>query len=156
MSKRVILAAALAACSVGCLGNNALTGKARELNLKGVENRWGREGLYLGMQVLWIYRICTVLDLFIFNSYEFWSGTNMVNGRSALADLPRSEVEKMGFKDIEDARVELVSANDARLYLDFKNGDRMTFDVLRRDDAYTVSYLGRVFFNGRIESEEWR
>ena len=51
--------------------------------------------------------------------------------------------------------MELVSENGAKLHLDFRNGDRMTLDVVRRDDEYTVSYLGRVFFNGRIESEGW-
>jgi hypothetical protein len=155
MSKRMILAAMLVACSAGCLGTNAITGKARELNLKSVENRWTREGVYLGMQALWVYRVCTVLDLFIFNSLEFWSGANPINGRAALADVPRAQVEQMGFTDIEDARVELVSANDAKLYLDFKNGDRMTLDVFRQGDEYTVSYLGRVFFDGRVGLEGW-
>lgn len=156
MWKRSVVAAVLAAWTAGCIGTGGITGKAREMNLKAVENRWGREGLYLGMQVLWIYRICTVLDLFIFNSIEFWSGTNPINGRTALADVPRSQIEKMGFKEIEDARVQRVSENDAKLYLDFTNGDRMTLDVVRRGEDYSVSYLGRVFFNGRIEEESWR
>src|SRR5687768_4871774 len=95
MSKRVILAAVLAAWSAGCLGTGGVTSKARELNLRAVENRWAREGLYLGMQALWIYRICSVLDLFVFNSIEFWSGTNPINGKRALAEVPRSQVEKM-------------------------------------------------------------
>ena len=154
MWKRVILAGMIAAESTGCLGTGGLTGEARELNLKVVENRWGREGVYFGMQALWIYRICTVLDLFVFNSIEFWSGTNPINGRRALASAPRAQVEKLGFTGIEDARVEFVSESGARLYLDFSNGDRMTLDVVRRDDEYTVSYLGRVFFNGRIEATE--
>jgi hypothetical protein len=155
MSKRVILAAVLAAWSAGCLGTGGVTSKARELNLRAVENRWAREGLYLGMQALWIYRICSVLDLFVFNSIEFWSGTNPINGKRALAEVPRSQVEKMGFKEIDHASVELVSQDMAKLHLAFMSGDRMTLDVLRRDGQYTVSYLGRVFFSGQIESEGW-
>ena len=61
-----VVAGVLAACAVGCIGTGGITGKAREMNLRLVENRWGREGIYLGMQALWIYRICTVLDLFVF------------------------------------------------------------------------------------------
>jgi hypothetical protein len=155
MSKRVILACVLAIWSAGCMGTGAITSKARELNLRAFENRWAREGIYLGLQALWVYRICTVLDLFVFNSIEFWSGTNPINGKTALVDLPRAQVERMGFKEIDNASVELVSENDAKLHLEFMNGDQMTFDVVRRDDQYTVSYLGRVFFNGQIESEGW-
>ena len=155
MWKRVV-AGVLAACAVGCIGTGGITGKAREMNLRMVENRWGREGIYFGMQALWIYRICTVLDLFVFNSVEFWSGTNPINGRTALADVPVSRLESMGFREIESASVERLNENDAKLQLAFKNGDRMTLDVLRRDEQYTVSYLGRVFFNGRLDSEDWR
>ncbi len=156
MWKRVMLAGALAAWSAGCIGTGGLTGKAREMNLRAVENRWGRQGLYLGMQALWIYRITTVADLFVFNSIEFWSGTNPINGRTAIADVPRAEVARLGFEEIRNAQVELVDENEAKLYLDFENGDRMTLDVLRRNDAYTVSYLGRVLFEGPIEAGEGR
>src|SRR5262245_53890079 len=150
MVKRVALASALVATFTGCIGTGGLNGKVKEFNLKAVENRYGREGIFLGLQVLWIDRICSVLDLFIFNSIEFWSGTNPINGKKALANLSRSEVEKIGFKEIEGAQVELVSENDAKLYVDFQNGDRMTLDVVRQGEEYTVSYMGRVFYTGHI------
>jgi hypothetical protein len=153
MGKRAILMLALVAALTGCLGTGGLSGKVKKFNLSATENRWGREALFVGMQALWVYRISTVLDLFIFNSIEFWSGTNPLNGRSPMVDVPPSEVEKMGLREIDRARVELVSENAAKLHLDFQNGDRMAFDVLRDGQDYEVSYLGRVFFEGTVDGE---
>ncbi len=149
--KRILAAALAAVLSTGCLGTNGLNRALKEWNVEVVENRYGREVIFLGLTVLWFYRICTVLDLFIFNSVEFWSGTNPINGKRALVDVPAAEIEKMGFKDLEGAKVELVSENAAKLHLAFANGDRMGFDVLRGEDTYTVSYMGRTFFTGQIE-----
>jgi hypothetical protein len=149
--KRAILALTLLAVSSGCLGTGGLSGKVKHFNLSATENRWGREGIYFAFQVLPVYRLCTLLDLLIFNSIEFWSGRNPLNGRSPMVDVPRSEVEKIGFNDVDRAQVELVSENAARLHIDFASGDRMGFDVLRDGDSYTVSYLGRVFFEGRVQ-----
>jgi len=148
--RRAALALALLATATGCLGTGGLSGKIKKFNLEATENRWGREGIFFALNVLWIQRICTILDLFIFNSIEFWSGTNPLNGKSPLVDVPASAVEKIGFRDLEKAQVELVSENDAKLHLGFRNGDRMGFDVHRSADSYTVSYLGRVFFEGKI------
>jgi hypothetical protein len=153
MLKRLVLAIVLVAMCTGCLGRGALNREVKKLNLNAVENRWGREGIYFGLQALWVYRVCTVLDLFIFNSIEFWSGKNPINGGGALAELPLSQVEKIGFREIEGARVALLSGNEAKLQLHFQNGDRMTFDVLRHDADYTISYQGRVFFQGKIGAE---
>ena len=151
MRKRAVLAGALAALSTGCMGTGGLNGKVKEFNLSTVENRWAREGLFFGLQALWVYRVCSVLDLFVFNSVEFWAGTNPINGNIALVDVPPAEVERMGFRDIDGARVARVSESGAKHYLDFRNGDRMTFDVLRHEEQYTVSYQGRVFFQGKID-----
>lgn len=154
--KRASLALALVSVltgsvSTGCLGRSGLSGNLKEFNLEVTENRYGREAIFFVLNVVWVYRICTILDLFIFNSVEFWSGTNPLNDKSPLVDVPMSEVEKIGFNDLERAQVELVSENAAKLHLGFRNGDRMAFDVLRDDDDYTVSYLGRVFFEGKVD-----
>ncbi len=133
------------------MGTSGLSGDLKEINLEVTENRYGREGIFFLLNVIWVYRICTILDLFIFNSIEFWSGTNPLNDKSPLVDAPMSEVQKIGFRDLERAQVELIAENAAKLHLDFRNGDHMTFDVLRHDDDYTVSYLGRVVFVGKVE-----
>lgn len=151
MLRGVIAALLLVAMTTGCLGRNGLTRKVKKFNLSVTENRWGREGTFLGLQVLWVYRICTVLDLLVFNSIEFWSGENPINGESPIVDLPMSEVEKISFNDVEKARIQRLSSTEAKLYLDFQNGDELTFDVLRTDETYTIGYQGREFFQGQIK-----
>jgi hypothetical protein len=151
MVKRAIAALAIAAMSTACIGTSGLTGKVKKFNLTVVENRYGREGVFLGFQLLYVYRVCLALDLLIFNSIEFWTGTNPINGKSALAEVPVSQAEKIGFNEVDRAWAELASDHEAKLHVHFLNGDRMTFDVLRDERAYTVSYMGRVFYEGTID-----
>jgi len=143
------LLAALTFC--GCMGHNALGGKVMKFNLEVTEHRWGREGWFLGLWITLVYPICMILDLLIFNSIEFWTGENPINGKSPLVDVPMSQVEKMGFNNIDKAQIERVSSTEAKLHLDFENGDEITFDVHRTDLTYVVSYRGVEFYTGTIK-----
>lgn len=134
----------------GCMGRNALGGKVMKWNLEVTEDRWNREWVFLGLWITLVYPICGFLDLLIFNSIEFWTGENNINGQSPLVDVPMSEVEKMGFNNIEDAKIERLSSTDAKLHLDFKNGDKLSFDVKRDGYDYTVSFRGVEYYQGKI------
>lgn len=57
----------------------------------------------------------------------------------------------MGFEDISNAQIERVCENKAKLHVDFENGDKMTFDVLRDQNAYTLSYLGKEVYKGEVK-----
>jgi hypothetical protein len=126
----------------GCMGHNALTAKVIRWNLESADTRWGREGIFVGLWITLVIPICAVLDLLIFNSIEFWSGENNLNGKSPVVDMPKEEVQKMGFNGVDRAQVERLSDTKANLHIDFTNGDSATFDVIRTDSMYSVSYLG--------------
>ena len=132
----------------GCMGHSALTSKVVRWNLETVDSRWGREGVFLGLWVTLVYPVCFILDLFIFNSIEFWSGENAINGKSPVVDMPKEQVLKLGINGIDRARVERLSETKANLYIDFTNGDSATFDVIRDGSNYSVSYLGVAFYKG--------
>jgi len=149
MIRKAIASLMLAASLSGCMGHNGLRGKLLKFNLSVVENRWGREVLFLPLFP--VYVICTVFDVLVFNSIEFWTRTNPLNGRSALVDLPKSEIPKLGLEAVEVAQVERLSDTRANLYVTFENGDRVTFDVVRDRDTYTVSYAGVEFFRGNVK-----
>lgn len=151
MFRTLLLALTVMPLLSGCLGNSALTAKAKKANLLLTENRWGREGIFLGFNFLWVYRVCTLLDLFVFNSIEFWTGENPINGANPLVDLPMDMVEKIGMKDVAGGKIERLDKNHAKLYLDFTNGDKVSMDVIRTGNSYTVSYLGKKFFSGEIQ-----
>ena len=148
MIRRVLLA--LLVSLSGCLGHNALVHKVLKFNLSTADGRWGREGLFLGMWIVPVYPLCTIADLLVLNSIEFWSGKNPVNGGRALTSIPRSEIEKLRLEGVEVAGIERLSETQAVLYVRFENGDRITFDVLRDGEDYRVSYGGIEFFAGKI------
>ena len=137
--------------STGCIGHMGVTQKVKKGNLSLTEHRWGREGIFVGFQVFWVYRISALLDLVVFNSIEFWSGENPITKKPALASLPPEAIEKIfAEQDIDMAQIQRINDTEAKMYLAFNNGDKMTFDVVRTDDTYTVSYLGREFYTGQI------
>ena len=135
---------------VSCMGTNGLSGKVMSWNLEVTEHRWKREGVFLGLWITLVYPICGLLDILIFNSIEFWSGENPINGKSPLVDVPMEKVRQMGFKGVDNAQIQRLDANNAELHIDFENGDKATFDVIRTDMNYTVSYRGVEFYNGKI------
>jgi len=153
ITKRIFIVLLIFITLTGCMGQNGLTEKATKFNLSVVENRYGREGVFICMVPAYI--ICSICDLLVFNSIEFWSGTNPLNGKSALVDtklidVPRDVVENMGFKEILAAQIERLNENEAKLYIAFENGDRATFDVTREDKIYTVSYANLEFYRGTL------
>ncbi len=133
----------------GCMGRNGLVGKTIKLNLEVTENRWGREGLFIVM--LPIHIISVVLDNVIFNSIEFWTGENPINGKSGLLDIPKADIKKMGFTEVVSAQFERLDANYAKLHLEFSNGDHAAFNVARDGKDYTVSYLGVELYKGVLD-----
>jgi hypothetical protein len=151
MIRKAITALVLASSLTGCMGHNALTAKALKFNLSTAEGRWGREGLFVGMMIIPVYPIFKLLDLLIFNTIEFWVGSNPINGRSALVDVPKADLHKLGLDNIELAQVERLDEHRANLYVEFENGDRVTFDVVRDRDAYAIRWGGVEFFRGRLK-----
>ena len=154
MIKKTITKVAFATLALlsftGCMGQMGLTGKVLKFNLTATEDKWNREWIFLGMWIIPVYPISAFLDLLIFNSVEFWSGENPINGKSPLVDVPMSAVAKMGFNKVDGAQIERVDSLNAKLHLEFETGDKATFDVVRNDDQYTVSYEGVEFYNGVI------
>ena len=150
MKKKLLAFLVLPGILTSCMGTMGLTGKVKKFNLEATEHRWGREGIFLGLWITLVYPICGILDLLIFNSIEFWTGENPINGKSPLVDIPMSQVEKMGLENVDGAKIERVSSTEAKMYVNFENGDEVTFDVTRQDMNYTVSYRGVEFYTGTI------
>lgn len=72
---------------VGCMGQMGLSQMAMGVNLKAVDNRYGRAGIYILASP--IYAITSAVDLFFINSIEFWTGTNPLTKKSpAVVDTP--------------------------------------------------------------------
>jgi hypothetical protein len=58
-------------------------------NIKGsseVNEKWMKEFVFFGMIIIPVYMFSTLLDAFIFNSIQFWSGSNPVKATDAGDD----------------------------------------------------------------------
>lgn len=151
MTRKATACLLLAASLTGCLGHNGLVRKALQFNLTTAEHRWSREGLFVGMWVIPVYPLFYLADVLVLNSIEFWSGKNPINGKSPLVDVPRSQLDKLGLGNIEVTQIERLDEHRANMYVDFTNGDRVTFDVVRDEDTYTISYSGVEFYKGNLK-----
>ncbi|WP_300181322.1 DUF3332 domain-containing protein [uncultured Aliivibrio sp.] len=64
----------------GCMGQMGVSKLVAFGNLKVVDNRYGRAGLYILLAP--VYGVAAFADLFVFNSIEFWTGKNIITGKS--------------------------------------------------------------------------
>jgi hypothetical protein len=58
-------------------------------NIKGgseVNEKWMKEFVFFGMIIIPVYMFSALLDAFIFNSIQFWSGSNPVKANNAGGD----------------------------------------------------------------------
>ena len=67
-------------------------------NIKGgkeVNEKWMKEIVFFGMIIIPVYMFSALLDAFIFNSIQFWSGDNPVKA-SELGDDGQTKVAQLG------------------------------------------------------------
>lgn len=86
--------------STACYGPFNLTKNVYQWNsgIKGsgeVSEKWMKELVFFGMIVVPVYMFSALLDAFIFNSIQFWSGSNPVKA-SELEDDGQTKVAQVG------------------------------------------------------------
>lgn len=86
--------------STACYGPFNLTKNVYRWNsgIKGsgeVSEKWMKEFVFFGMIIIPVYMFSALLDAFIFNSIQFWSGDNPVKA-SELGDDGRTKVAQVG------------------------------------------------------------
>ncbi|MDA0128541.1 DUF3332 domain-containing protein [Vibrio sp. MarTm2] len=129
----------------GCMGQMGITGMVSKFNLEVVDNRYGREGMFLLLSP--VYGIAGAADLFIFNAVEFWTGKNPITGKSpAVVDMPTKNYIKVNDQldsslttvplanngDIEKATMHQIDENTMQMDISYIDG---TTQVLRGEKA---------------------
>lgn len=146
---------ALLLCSqlAGCMGQMGLSGLVTKGNLSVVDNRYGRAGLYVLLAP--VYGVSATADLFIFNSIEFWTGTNPITGKSpALVDMPVEAVFKINDKINKDftkapvkltqAKISQVNDDTLAMTMDFADGSKQVMKGQKKGDMVDF-YLDNKF-----------
>lgn len=85
--KKVAIVAVVASLTTtlsACVGSNAVTDKVMQFNLEVVDNRYARGGVNILLTP--VYALTLAVDIVVFNSLEFWTGENPLNGSPHIFD----------------------------------------------------------------------
>ncbi|MFC1234995.1 DUF3332 family protein [Vibrio sp. F74] len=163
--KKIVIATAVASSLVGitgCVGSNAVTASVMKFNVEVVDNRYARGGLNILMAP--VYGISVAVDYLIFNSLEFWTGKNPLNGSphifdskvdtdfkinddldSSLTDAPVEPLTNLRF--IDTGVMKQVDDNTLEMKITYNNGDVSMLTGVRRGQSITY------YIDGVIVSE---
>jgi hypothetical protein len=73
-----VVVIALSISLSGCFGSFALLGKFHAWNDSVSDSKFVKELVFLGMCILPVYELAALGDALIFNTIEFWSGSNPI------------------------------------------------------------------------------
>jgi len=121
--------------STGCIGNFGLSGKVRKFNLEQSESRWGREILFVILYVIPVYPFAGMLDIIVFNSLEFWTGTNPINGSASVTPIAMQEWTT---EDGTKVTMQGLPDNSIDVDLVMPDGGTRHFNLTRTDDGITA------------------
>lgn len=146
---KVAIVAGLGLTSLtGCMGQMATTGIVSKFNLEVVDNRYGREGMFLLLSP--VYAIAGSADLFIINAIEFWTGTNPITGKSpAVVDTPTKNYIKVNDKldsslkdvplsnnaNIEKATMQQIDENTMQMDITYIDGTQKVLRGEKLEDS---------------------
>jgi hypothetical protein len=138
-----VLTMSLAIISSGCIGQFGLAGKVRQFNLEVSHDRWGREIVFVVLNVIPVYGFANFADIIIFNSIEFWSGKNPINGKPSVTPISDNRtfenedgtVLSMTLREDGSIDVEAIGVDGDR---HFVNLVRMGRGVVARDRSNAV------------------
>ncbi|HAS6108316.1 TPA: DUF3332 family protein [Vibrio vulnificus] len=158
ITKVVALSVAAMALS-GCVGSNAVTGYVMGFNLKAVDNRYARGGL--NMLLAPVYGVAIAADYIVFNSLEFWTGKNPLNGKPHIFDTKMDtyiDVNHQLDKSlttapiapltnnhiIEQGMMQQIDENTIQMDITYNNGEKATLTGVREGDFVTYYIDGEV------------
>ena len=116
----------------GCIGNFGLTGKVRAFNLDVSKDRWGREIVFVVLYVIPVYPFSGLLDILVFNSIEFWTGKNPINGSASVTPIAMDEWTtedgtKVTMKGLPDNSIDVNVVKP--------DGEKSFFNLTRTDEG---------------------
>ncbi|HHF3141506.1 MULTISPECIES: DUF3332 domain-containing protein [Vibrio] len=158
MKKAIAKIGALTAVAVslsGCVGSNAVTGYVMGFNLKAVDNRYARGGL--NMLLAPVYGVAIAADYIVFNSLEFWTGKNPLNGKPHIFDtkvdtyidvnhqldksLTTAPIAPLADnRVIEQGRMQQIDENTVQMDITYSNGEKATL-MGARDGEFVTYYI---------------
>ena len=166
--KPIIISASLVTL-FGCVGSNAVTGKLMEFNVKAVDNRYARGGL--NMLLAPAYGLTVAADYLVFNSLEFWTGSNPLTGAPhifdtkvdtyldinhqldpSLTEAPVGPITNVNM--IEKGQMQQIDENTIQMDITYQSGERATLIGVRDGEMVTYFIDGEVVAQTSIDELE--
>jgi hypothetical protein len=135
LSMLVISMLLILSMGTGCIGNFGLSGEVRKFNLDVSQDRWGREIVFVVLYVIPVYPISGLLDVLVFNSIEFWTGTNPINGSASVTPIA---LEEWTTEDGTKVTMQGLPDNSIDVNVVRPNGDTRFFNLTRTDEGVTA------------------
>jgi hypothetical protein len=135
LSMLVISMLLILSMGTGCIGNFGLSGEVRKFNLDVSQDRWGREIVFVVLYVIPVYPISGLLDVLVFNSIEFWTGTNPINGSASVTPIA---LEEWTTEDGTKVTMQGLPDNSIDVNVVRPNGDTRYFNLTRTDQGVTA------------------
>ncbi len=125
----------LLSMGTGCIGNFGLSGKVRDFNLDVSKDRWGREIVFVVLYVIPVYPFAGFLDILVFNSIEFWTGKNPINGSASVTPIAMDE-----WTTEDGTKVTMTGLPDNSIDVNVvrPDGETRFFNLTRTDQGVTA------------------
>lgn len=127
--KKAFTSAACAMMLTGCLGQNALFDTVQDWNATATGNKFVNQGISFVFWWIPVYGLTLLGDIVIFNSIEFWTGTNPISNEGAkVAGTTETVTDGMG------NQAELTYNADGSIsVLATSNGSEESYTLIKED-----------------------
>ncbi|MBW3694283.1 DUF3332 domain-containing protein [Vibrio sp. T187] len=166
---RIVALSVAAMALSGCVGSNAVTGYLMKFNLKAVDNRYARGGLNILLAP--VYGLTVAADYLVFNSLEFWTGSNPLTGTPHIFDskvdtmldindqldpsLTEAPVGPISSVDmIEKGQMRKIDENTIQMDITYQSGERATLIGVRDGEMVTYFIDGEIVAQTSIDELE--
>ncbi|MFA0673742.1 DUF3332 domain-containing protein [Vibrio sp. 10N.222.51.A6] len=166
---KAVAVAAIVMSLAGCVGSNAVTGKLMKFNVEVVDNRYARGGLNILLAPA--YGLTVAADYLVFNSLEFWTGSNPLTGAPHIFDtkidtyldinhqldksLTEAPVGPITSADmIEKGQMQQIDENTIQMDITYQSGERATLIGVRDGEMVTYFIDGEVVAQTSIDELE--
>lgn len=162
---KVIGLTILASALTGCVGSNAVTSKVMKFNVEVVDNRYARAGVNFLLAP--VYGITTAADYVVFNSLEFWTGSNPLNGKPHIFDSKVDTHYKINDElgsDLKDAplsnrmidqgEMKKIDENTIQMDIVYNNGETATLTGIKNGEQISYYMDGELVSNTTLSELE--
>jgi hypothetical protein len=136
----VAVASSMMLMAAGCYGSFNLTKKVYQWN-GSMSDKWVKELVFLGLNVIPVYEVSAGIDAIILNSIEFWTGSNPVafNANSENGTTLTFNTEKKELSISYDTKHYIVGLENGKAAVKDEEGMVIAYCVSTADGGMTIT-----------------